>query len=244
MIKKLLFLDVEATGVEEEDRLIQVAFAYQGNCGIPEQFDEYIKPPLPIKKAAMAIHHITEKDVADKKAFWASESKKMLDEMRADHVLVAHNAQYDLGMLAKENMFFPDHICTLKVAKHLDDGQFENHQLQYLRYYYDLDVELGELAPHDALADVLVLQKVAWKLSKELEEKEKISPADVVDRMIEISKNPLLLKICGMKKHKGKTWEQVAREDRQYLQWNLTRDDLGEDERHTINYWLKELYNV
>lgn len=244
MIDKLLFIDTEATGVDEADRIVQVAY----NCKDEDEYrvTAFFKPPVPIKPGAMAIHHITEKRVADEPPFEGSGTKKHLLELSdKDYIFVAHNAPYDLGMLKKEGIEFKKSIDTLKIAKHIDDGQFENHQLQYLRYFYGLEVDLGILAPHDAFADIIVLEQVFWQLARELAHKEGlfaqgVDDEAVVKRMVEITANPLLLKICGMKKHKGKTWEEVARIDRQYLEWNLTRDDLGEDERHTINYWLNK----
>lgn len=65
---QLVFLDVEATGVEVEDRLIQVAYRHHDG-GQATVVNELFKPPVPIKLPAMAVHHITEKVVADKPPF-------------------------------------------------------------------------------------------------------------------------------------------------------------------------------
>lgn len=220
-MQKLLFLDTEATGVDAEDRVIQVAY----NCkdDVEWRVNEMFKPPVAIKKAAMAIHHVTEKMVTDKPSFMGSSTQKHLIELDTKgFTLVAHNAPYDLGMLEKEGVLFSSFIDTLKVAKFLDDGQFDNHQLQYLRYHYDLDIDLGGLSPHDAMADIIVLEYVFWELAEELMKKEQITMEDAVERMKVISTLPLLLKNCKWPKHPNVPWAEVVKKDREYMEWQLS----------------------
>lgn len=239
---KLLFLDVEATGTEEEDRLLQVAYRYKTDDA-NYSVNQYYKPPVPIKKEAMAIHHVTEKMVADKPAFLKSDEQIELQELAKEgQVLVAHNAKYDMGMLAKEDVHFNSHICTLKVARYVDAGSMSNHQLQYLRYFYDLEVDLGELAPHDALADILVLEEVARKLSYEVAKKDGVEGVDIIKRMVEISELPSLINKFTFGKHNGKTVAQVAEETPDYLEWLLKQKmqapENEEDWIHTLHYHL------
>ena len=50
-----------------------------------------------------------------------------------------NNAKFDLSFLERYGLKFEDHICTLKVAHdHDKKGELGKHNLQYLRYYYDL----------------------------------------------------------------------------------------------------------
>jgi exodeoxyribonuclease X len=232
----LVFLDTEATGVEAEDRLLQVAYK-TGDRIVNELF----KPPVPIKLPAMAVHHVTEAMVADKPAFKDSPTYHALADLLPVSCLVAHNAKYDVGMLAKEGLTAPKVICTYKLAKYLDKGQFENHQMQYLRYYYGIDVEA---TAHDALGDILVLEQVFAKLMKEIIAKDfpTILPIadEVYQRMIEISKQPSLIRVCNFKKYKGMTWEDVAKTDLSYLQWFIGQPDLDEDLKYTLNYYLNK----
>lgn len=242
----LVFLDTEATGVGEEDRVIQVAYNLKDE-GTEWQVNEMFKPPVPIKKGAMAIHHVTEKMIADKPPFAGSSTQRHLVELDSKgYILVAHNAPYDLGMLEKEGVLFSRFIDTLKVAKHLDDGQFENHQLQYLRYHYDLEIELGMLSPHDALADIIVLEHVFWELAEELMKKEQINLEESLDMMLDISSKPLLLKNCKWPKHPNVPWAEVVKIDRDYMKWQLDNQmKKPEGERdvdmvYTLNYYLNK----
>src|SRR5690348_2380860 len=109
----LVFFDVEATGINAEDRLCQVAYRATDNGA--EVHAYYFKPPLAIKIGAMAVHHITEKMIADKPVFIDSPLFHDLKERfeDKDQVFVAHNAKYDAGMLAKEGIEVKTFIDTL-----------------------------------------------------------------------------------------------------------------------------------
>jgi uncharacterized protein (DUF3820 family) len=60
--------------------------------------------------------------------------------------------------------------------------------------------------------------------------------------MINISKNPVLIKKISFGKYKGETIEQISKKDRQYLEWLLKQQQEGKDKNddliHTINYYL------
>jgi len=215
-MNQLLFLDVEATGVDKEDRICQVAYKYG-----EEVVDELFKPPVPIKLPAMAITHITEKMVADKQTFEASMYRGGLQQLNKDgFILVAHNAKYDLGMLEKEGVYFDRHICTMKIARHLDEGdKYENHQMQYLRYYYGIEIEA---TAHDALGDILVLEQVFNYLRDELKEVEGLlDDEETTKRMIEISSKPSLIRVIRFGKYKDRKVADIAKNDPSYLAWLL-----------------------
>ncbi len=244
-MRKLLFLDVEATGTDKDDRLLQLAYIAQDDA---EQWtvDELFKPPVPIKLEAMAIHHVTEKMVAEKPAFEGSETQASLRRLANDgFIFIAHNAPYDLGMLAKEGVEFPRFIDTLKVAKHLDtDGRFANHQLQYLRYFYGIEVEA---TAHDAMGDILVLRHVFWRLVDELSAQlgDKYESNDkTIELMDSISKLPSLIKTFRFGKHDGEALADVAKSDRGYLEWlleqKLQKPEGEEDWIYSLRQYLKK----
>jgi DNA polymerase III epsilon subunit-like protein len=237
----LLFLDVEATGTEKEDRLLQVAYRFNGG-----DRNALFKPPVPIKLAAMAVHHVTERMVEDKPLFAHSELKQELQLLSAEgHILVAHNAKYDLGMLAKEGITFPRFIDTLKIARHIDKGgRFENHQLQYLRYFYDVEVEA---IAHDAFGDIVVLEAVFERLYNDFAAHEGFVAGTptldgVLERMIQVSTLPSLLNTFNFGKYTGQKIAEVAKRDRGYLEWLLAQKKQNpegeEDWIHTLTHYL------
>ncbi len=211
-LNNLLFADTETTGTEDEDRLCQLCF-YLNNLEVNQLY----KPPLPIKIGAMAVHHITNKMVDDKREFAGSAEHMILNGLRSTATFVAHNAKFDIRMLEKEGLFFDHVICTLKLSRFLDEqALMESHSLQYLRYYYDLDIEA---AAHDALGDVLVLRAVFDKLMALLAASEDLSPEAALARALEICSKPSLIRRFNFGKYKGELVEDIAKRDRGYLRW-------------------------
>jgi len=241
-IKDLVFLDTETTGLDNEDRLCQVAYKTSNKIIVNELF----KPPLPIKIGAMAIHHITNKMVEDKPVFIDSKvHKDMINLFTSDFtVLIAHNAKYDVGMLKKEGMEIKNIICTLKLARYLDNNVvIESYSLQYLRYLLELEVEA---TAHDALGDILVLEKLFERLVIKMQKRKKdslISIDDVIDEMIKISSVPILIRKFPFGKYKGKKLEDIVQTDRGYLEWlhgqKINEEEKDEDWIYTLKYYLK-----
>ena len=235
---KLLFLDTETTGNDpKKDRLCQIS--YKTDDGI---VTEYFKPPIPISIKSSSITHITNKMVEGKPAFKESELFPILQNLLKEQVLIAHNALFDIAMLEAEGLEVPQFICTLRLARHLDvDGVIPEYGLQFLRYYLDLNVE-GRA--HDAEGDVLVLEALFNRLFEKMKkENPELKDEEIIKQMIEISNTPSLIKKFTFGKHKDRSLEDVAREDRGYLEWLHTqKTQNGEDDEdwmHTLRYYLK-----
>ena len=65
-------------------------------------------------------------------------------------------------MLVKEGIHTPKSICTLKLARYLDpNGVIPKYNLQYLRYFLGIQIDA---TAHDALGDILVLEKLFERL--------------------------------------------------------------------------------
>lgn len=211
-MKDFVFLDTETTGNDLlSDRLFQVC--YKHNDVI---YSEYFKPPVPITIKSQSITHVTNKMVEDKKPFLESTMKKDLEKLLGEKILVAHNAVFDIAMLASEGVTTPRFICTLKIARFLDEeGKIPEYNLQYLRYYLELDVDAKA---HEAEDDVLVLAALFVRLY----EKMKTLYGDAaIDEMVKISLQPTLYKVFLFGKHKGRRIDEVLLTDRQYMQWLL-----------------------
>ncbi|PIP27651.1 MAG: hypothetical protein COX30_00850 [Candidatus Moranbacteria bacterium CG23_combo_of_CG06-09_8_20_14_all_39_10] len=210
---KLVFLDTETTGIGADGRLCQVAYSFAG-----QEVEALFKPPVPIEIEAMSVTHITNKMVADKEPFLNSQMQKDLVEIFAtDNILVAHNAKFDMDILQRDGVEVKKNIDTLKIAHHLDvDGEVPKHNLQYLRYYYDLEVD--QAPAHDALGDVRVLEKLFdyffQKMLIEMGDEEKVLQA-----MLEISALPILIKKFNFGKYNGELVSEVAKKDAGYLTW-------------------------
>ncbi|MBU6214707.1 hypothetical protein KGM48_02580 [Patescibacteria group bacterium] len=238
---RILFLDTETTGNSDSDRLVQLA--------VKERYvDEPLvnalyKPPVPISIESMAVHHITEKMVAARPAFEAAPEYTGLKDLleSEDVVTVAHNAAFDLGMLAREKINPRQTICTYKVAYALDPSDtLPNYRLQYLRYLLDLDIEAEA---HDAFGDVLVLEALFERLVEKMKERHGTEEA-ALESMLAISERPLLFTTIRFGKYSGKRLEDIAKTDRDYLEWllkeKLKSPAAEQDWIYTLKHHLEE----
>ncbi len=215
---RILFFDTETTGGGERDRLVSLAVKERG-VAEPVVNATY-KPPLPITYESMAVHHITERMVAERPAFMEAPEYVGLKALfeSPDTVAVAHNASFDAAMFAREGIVPAALICTYKLARALDPGEvMERYQLQYLRYRLGLEVAA---TAHDALGDVLVLEAVFERLFAKVVEQQG-SEAAALAEMIRISGEPMLFTTLRFGKHKGEKIAEVARADASYLEWLL-----------------------
>jgi exodeoxyribonuclease X len=228
--KNVIFLDTETTGIEN-GRLVQLAYKNQND---KKMFVEFYKPPVPIEIEAMAVHHITEKKVAGAKPFQNSEAFKTLSSLLPDSILVAHNAKFDMGILEREGITTPNYICTMKIAQSMYDCP--NYKMQYLRYLWGIDDE--EAVAHDAEGDVIILEKIFDHMANEYAAAHNTSPEETIDRFVEISKNPVLLRRANFGKYIGKTFEEIKTADRPYLEWMGSLKDKDEDFLYTVSHYL------
>jgi exodeoxyribonuclease X len=177
-----IFLDTETTGRGPEDRLCQIAFKTDDGVTVSELYN----PGMPISIDAMAIHHITNEMVQGKPVFRNSEEWRTLQDLLGANqtVTVAHNAKFDIEMLRREGLEPQRVVCTLKLARYLDkEGVIPKYNLQYLRYFLNLQVDAKA---HDALGDVTVLEALFKRIYAKAAEE---FGDHVVEQMIEISGN-------------------------------------------------------
>lgn len=235
--KKIIFFDTETTGNTEKDFLCQIA--YKSN---QENFAGLYKPSIKVPPEASAVHHITNKMLEDKPTFTESpdfpEIKNFFEDK--DSVLVAHNAPFDLMIIKKEGIVPANFICTLRLVRHLDpDDKIEKYNLQYLRYLLEIEIDA---TAHDALGDVLVLEKLFERLKKKIMESDNLNESKAIGKMIEISSHPSIFKSIKFGKHNGKKIEEIVKTDRGYLEWLLNQkiesDQLDEDWIYTLKYYL------
>lgn len=246
---KLVFLDTETTGLTDYDRLCQLAYKVE-----EEIHNELYKPPVEINIEAMAVHHITNDDVADKPAFKESKDyekiKKMLES--SSHVMVCHNVPYDEKMLIREGITPKKTLCTLKVARHLlkDDKKIKKFNLQHLRFALDIDVK--DAVAHDAWGDIVILEElfeklveiataksVAWCEAKGLPA---MTRNQVIERMMEIcNAPPAPIDTMPFGKYQGQKLKDCVPSDTRYFNWLLKEKGSTSDDplfatiKHILN---------
>ncbi len=237
--QKLIFFDTETTGNTEKDFLCQIAYKTDS-----ENFVGLYKPPVKVPPEASAVHHITNQMLEKKPIFSQSDDFPKIKTFfeNKDSVLVAHNAPFDLMIIKKEGITPSNFICTLRLARFLDpDEKIEKYNLQYLRYLFDIEIDA---TAHDALGDVLVLEKLYGILKKKLIEQEKINEEEAIRKMMEISSHPSLFTSIKFGKYNGKRIEEITKIDRGYLEWLLAQKmesgQIDEDWIYTLKHYLEK----
>ncbi|MCF6340883.1 MAG: 3'-5' exonuclease [Sulfurimonas sp.] len=242
MAKKYIILDTETTGTGENDRIIQLGYIVLGEKEVEVQ-NEFFSSNVPISFGAMEVHGITPEMLEEKPTCIESNSYKRLLELNIpENYIIIHNAPFDLGMLEREGFNTKMKVIdTLRVAKHVLPDE-EAHRLQYFRYkmnlYKDEQKEADTLGivvkAHDAIGDVLILKLLLSKL------KDKVALGfpneNSVEKMVDLTNTPILIKSFKFGKYKGKTLQEVATSDAGYLRWMLSgMENLDEDMRYSIN---------
>ncbi len=245
MAAKYIILDTETTGTGEKDRVIQLGYIVLGAKEI-EVHNEFCSCDVPISFGAMEVHGITPDLLVDKDICRDTTAYKRLVELNTkENYIIIHNAPFDLTMLEKEGFNTQMKVIdTLRVAKHIFEDE-EAHRLQYFRYKMELYKQEKKEADalnivvkaHDAIGDVLILKLFLTKL------KEAVLAAypdeNPVEKMVDLTNTPILIKKFKFGKHKDKTLQEVALSDAGYLRWMLTSmDNLDDDMKYSISHVL------
>jgi DNA polymerase-3 subunit epsilon/exodeoxyribonuclease X len=236
----LIFLDLETTGLEYEDKICSIASIVQEEDTLHSYY-ELINEGKKIPAKASSIHHITNEMIQNKTAFCESEIYALLQKHNNNATtLVAHNIPFDLEKLSNAGLdWMGEVIDTMRVTKHLMP-ECEFFSLQYLRYELKLyrDEQKAKqkcgikdaLFAHHALGDALVAMQL-YEVLLELASQEK---------MISLSQEKVLQTKFSFGKYEGKYIEEIAMNDRGYLEWMLhTLSDLDEDMKYTLAYYLE-----
>jgi DNA polymerase III epsilon subunit family exonuclease len=173
MEKPFVVFDFETTGLDTRTaRIIEIGAIKYHNKKEIGRFSQLINPSMQLPKEITRITGITD---------------SMLEDMpHIQHVLpafhdflrgaigVAHNAEYDVGMLFHESNRLGiscDYtvICTLKLARAF--VKLESRNLDALSKYYGLEF----ISRHRSIGDILVTAEVLWKILEENQQLQKIA---------------------------------------------------------------------
>jgi DNA polymerase III epsilon subunit-like protein len=242
-LREFILFDTETTGTGENDRICQLAFGRLLQGGTKWEA-EYCKPPLPVSFHAMAVHGITP-DITDSALeFLATNAAQKLAALnQVENVLVAHNAKFDIDMIAKEGIVWQGGVIdTFRCAKHLLPDE-ESHALQYLRYSLKLyENEQNEemqalkkefpemMAAHNALFDIAILKLLLKKLTT--------LAGNSAINLIELTQKPILIKKLRFGKYKDMMLEDIAKKDAGYLEWMLREKRDDDDLTYSIHHYL------
>ncbi|MDO8453399.1 MAG: exonuclease domain-containing protein [Sulfurimonas sp.] len=227
----LIFLDIETTGLETEDKICSIGLVAVDGGKVVAKYD-LVNEGKKISSKASSINHITNEMLKDKQKVAECETYKFLQEYNSESTtLIAHNSKFDLKMLAKCGFNYKGQVIdTLRVTKHLIP-ECDYFSLQFLRYELKLyRDEEKEIVAHNALHDAKIV-KLLYEYLLDMASKEE---------MYVLSTKNVLMQKFGFGKYAGQYIEEISMRDSSYLQWMLANIlDLDEDLRYSINYFLE-----
>jgi exodeoxyribonuclease X len=221
-------VDTETTGTGAGDTPVEVALVRLRDGA---KFSSLVNPGRPIPPESSAVHGITDEDIEGAAAPHLAELEDELLAFVGDSMLVAHNAEFDRGMLP----MFDRHrwLCTMRLSKHAwpDAPNFKNATLRYWRKL-KIDAPDG-LQMHRALYDAIVTAALFADLRMECE---RLFGAVSGSQLLELARRPALVRAMPFGKHFGEPIDHIPSG---YLNWLLEKcDNVDEDLRYTVKQAL------
>lgn len=157
-----------------------------------------------------------------------------LYDVKVPHASAGHG-QEDLiedEIRQKDNNIVPDYQLQTFRYKLFSKQEEQNEAEKY-------DVEVKA---HDAIGDVLVLKMFLKALFFRAKEQYGLQNSEVMNKLVELSNEPVKVKMFIFGKYRGMSIEDVFHSDRGYLEWLLREQDkLGEKCDKNIKYTLIEV---
>lgn len=206
-------VDTETTGLKDPAEMVEIGWTdlvlTRGGWVIDDGPNSLIvNPRMPIPFPAMAVHHITESDVVG--GISPDEARRLITT--GPDVLCAHNWAYDIRFIRTR---MPA-ICTYKCALTLWPD-LQSHGNGSIRYERGLCLGDPRALPHHrAGPDTWVTAHILLDVLLEIS----------VERAIEITENPVLLKKINFGKHEGKLFTDAPWD---YLHWVVHKSDMPTD---------------
>ncbi len=230
--RPIAFLDLETTGINvSSDRIVELSVLKISPNGKEEWMSTRINPEIPIPAKVIAIHGITDSDVANAPTF--KEVAKKLAAFLEGCDLAGYNAiKFDIPVLAEE--FLRINIDFNFLKRRYVDVQVIFHKKElrtlaaaYQFYCYkNLEGAHGSKADTAATYEVLKAQLDRYNdLENDIEKLAEISSfnnnVDFAGRII-LDENGV--EIFNFGKHKGKPVELVFAEEPSYYSWMMNGD--------------------
>ncbi len=225
------FVDVETTGFDpRNDRVVEVACVLTRGARRIDSFSTLVDPELPIPATASAVHHLTDDCVQHAPRLETVAPR--LRALTAGAIVVAHNAQFDLGFLP----FLRERptLCSMRFAQMaLPDAP--NYKNQVLRYHLGIrDAALTGTNAHRALGDALVTSLVFAECVRRYLT---AGGLDDVPAAIQAAMQPRELQALTFGRHRGKPIGDVPAD---YLEWLSGAAAMpSRDVTHTVRLELK-----
>ena len=257
----LVIFDLETTGIKiSEDRIVEYSFVKINPDQSKEVKTERINPTIPIPHEVSLIHGIYDKDVADAPTF-KMVAKNLAKWLEGCDLGGFNVIKFDVPMLVEE-FLRADVNFEIKNRKLIDAQRFfhlmekRNLSAAY-KFYCDKDLDNAHSAEADTLATVEVFeaqiakyaeQEVNDNLGKKigvfkndmqvLHDLTFTKMADLAGRLVYNNKDEV---VFNFGKHRGKTVEQVLKQEPSYYDWMMKGDFTRDTKRRLTEIKLQML---
>ncbi len=163
--KPFVVFDFETTGLDTRtSRIIEIGAIKYVNKKEVGRFSQLVHPQIPLPKEIIRITGIDDSMLIGMPPI--QEVLPNFHDFLRGSIGVAHNAEYDVGMMYHESNRLGiscDYtiICTLKMARHF--LKLESRKLDSLATHYGLQFE----SRHRSIGDILVTAEVLWRMFSE-----------------------------------------------------------------------------
>lgn len=163
MTERYVICDIEATGLEEDREIIEIALITFEDGKVTDVYSTLLNPLRPLSTQVQDLTMISSRDLLAAPKFYdvASALKDRLE----GKVFVAHNVDFDLGLLRKKFHELGDSLeiksyCTLRGSQELIPGML-SYSLEALGHFF----RIKNREAHRALSDA----EATLELFKELQ---------------------------------------------------------------------------
>ena len=156
---EMVVFDIETTGLSNRTcKIIEIGAVKIKAGNIIDKFNIFVDPECPIPEEITKLTSITDEDV--KGAPKEREALQMFFEFCKDELLIAHNANFDIGFIRvaaerQEMPFNNPYLDTLGLSRYVNP-ELKNHKLDTIVNYYNI----GDFHHHRASDDAEVLARI------------------------------------------------------------------------------------
>jgi len=245
--RPLAFFDLETTGIDPlRDKIVEIALVRVDPGGTRQGMTRRINPERPIPAEATAVHGIADEDVAGAPAF-RQVAREVLDVLKDADLAGFNVRRFDVPLLDRE---FKDCALDLALAqRRIVDVMTIFHKKEprdltaAVRFFLDRDHEGAHGAEADVVASIEVLEAQLTRyqdLPRTVEDLDawcNPAPPGAIDRggKFVLREGEI---VFAFGKQKGRALSEVARVQRDYLEWIL-KQDFPEDARQLVEKALR-----
>ena len=230
--KPLAFFDLETTGLNiAQDRIVEISVLKILPSGQKDWYNSRINPGIPINPQASSIHGITDDDVKDSPSF--KEVARTISSFLEGCDLAGYNAiKFDIPLLAEEFLRVEVDF-DIKKRKYIDvQVIFHKKEQRTLsaayKFYCDKELKDAHSAEADTAATYEIL-KSQLDLYTDLEnDMDKISEFSSHNKIVDFAGRIIMdkngVEVFNFGKHKGRSVEEVLKEEPGYYSWMIKGD--------------------